>query len=45
MKYEGFYYNLESLARMGVTNIQVEGGEWHPEENEIFSKLYEVKYP
>lgn len=45
MKYLGFYYDLPSLKKLGVKNIEVEGGEWHPEENELFSRMYEVKYP
>jgi hypothetical protein len=43
--FEGFYYDLESLRKMGVNNVEIEGGEWHPEANELFSQMYVVKYP
>jgi hypothetical protein len=44
-KYPGFFYDIESLNRLGVTNIEVEGGEWRPEENPIYSFVYRVRYP
>lgn len=41
----GFWYPLDSLRRLGVNNIEVMGGEWHPERNPEFPALYEVTYP
>jgi hypothetical protein len=42
----GFTYRLESLRRLGVTNIEVKGGgEWQPERNPEYSAVYEVEYP
>lgn len=44
-KYGGFMYPLDSLDRLGVRNIRVHGGEWHPEWHPLFPRLYEVTYP
>jgi hypothetical protein len=44
-KYGGFFYRLDSLRRLGVSNIEVKGGEWHPERHPDFPDLYEVTYP
>lgn len=46
-KYEGFYYDLFSLRRLGIKNIEVEGGEWDPEKSPLFNDapLYKVVYP
>lgn len=44
-KHPGFLYDLNSLGRLGVANIEVDGGEWHPEENLIYRFFYMVKYP
>jgi len=44
-KYFGFTYRLDSLRRLGVGNIEVIGGEWHPERNRAYPEVYEVTYP
>lgn len=44
-KNHSFYYDLESMNRLGIKNIEVEGGQWHPEENPVYGYLYQVKYP
>lgn len=44
-KYEAFYYDLESMGRLGIKNIELEDGEWHPEKSLMHSYLYQVKYP
>lgn len=44
-KYHGFYYDIDSLKRLGIKNIEIEGGHWHPEESNFFDKLYKVEYP
>ena len=44
-KYEGFIYRLDSLRRFGIGNIELKEGEWHPEQNPLYSKAYEVTYP
>lgn len=44
-KYQIFYYDLESMSKLGIKNIEVEGSQWHPEENPIYSNLYQVSYP
>lgn len=40
--YFGFYYSLESLARLGVSNVSVKGGDWLPQSNPLFRQVYEV---
>jgi hypothetical protein len=44
-KYLGFTYRLDSLRRLGLGNIEVIGGEWHPERNRAYPDVYEVTYP
>lgn len=44
-KYHGFYYDLESLKRLGIKNIEIEGGHWHPEESSFPIHTYKVEYP
>jgi hypothetical protein len=44
-KYGGFIYRLDSLRRLGVSNIELKSGEWRPERNPAFSEAYEVTYP
>lgn len=41
----GFIYRLDSLARLGVSNIEVKGGEWHPERHRAYADVYEVTCP
>ncbi|OKY25182.1 hypothetical protein [Thalassotalea sp. PP2-459] len=41
-EYIGFYYDLKSLSKMGVNNIEVIGGEWVPSQNRNFKKVYKV---
>lgn len=43
--YSGFIYGVDSLRRLGVGNIELKNGEWHPERNPIFKEAYEVTYP
>lgn len=44
-KYGGFIYRLDSLRRLGVTNIELKDGEWHPERHRDYPDVYEVTYP
>ena len=44
-KYDGFTYSLESLRRLGIGNIELAEGKWHPELNPVWPKVYEVTYP
>jgi hypothetical protein len=44
-KYGGFIYRLDSLSRLGVGNIEVKNGEWHPERSPAYQDVYEVTYP
>jgi hypothetical protein len=44
-KYMGFTYSLESLNKLGLENIQLADGEWHPELNPDYKLTYEVTYP
>jgi hypothetical protein len=41
----GFIYPLDSLARLGVGNIEVKDAPWHPERNAVYHDVYEVTYP
>ena len=44
-KYGGFIYRLDSLRRLGMSNIELKEGEWHPERNPAYQEVYEVTYP
>jgi len=44
-KYGGFVYSLDSLRKLGVRNIELKDGEWHPERNPAYPDVYEVTYP
>jgi hypothetical protein len=44
-EFGGFIYRLDSLARLGVGNIEVKGGEWHPERHPVYPDVYQVTYP
>jgi hypothetical protein len=44
-KYGGFMYRLDSLRRLGIRDIHLEDGEWHPERNPVYQDVYEVTYP
>lgn len=44
-QYEGFYYSLEDMARMGVKNIRVKNHLWQPETNDYYSNVYKVNLP
>ncbi len=44
-KYQGFIYRLDSLRKLGVSNIELKDGEWHPERNPAYEGVYEVTYP
>ena len=44
-KYGGFTYRLDSLRRLGIANIELKDGEWHPERHPDYRDVYEVTYP
>lgn len=44
-KYGGFIYRLDSLRRLGIGNIELKDGEWHPERHPDYQDVYEVTYP
>ncbi len=41
----GFVYSLDSLRRLGIDNIELKDGEWHPERHPDYQFVYEVTYP
>jgi hypothetical protein len=41
-EYYGFFYSIESLANLNVSNVYTKEGEWSPQENALFNKVYEV---
>lgn len=43
-KHIGFYYDLASLEELGVSNVEVIDGNWHPTENRHFEKVYKVTH-
>ena len=44
-KHDGFIYRLDSLRRLGLRNIELKDGEWHPERHPAYPAVYEVTYP
>ncbi len=44
-KYGGFIYRLDSLRRLGIANIELKDGAWHPERHPDYQDVYEVTYP
>lgn len=42
-RFFGFYYSLESLAKLNVENVSVKGDWWRPETNPLFRRIYEVE--
>ena len=42
-QYDGFYYSLVDMKKMGLQNIRVSGGTWTPELNTNFANYYLVK--
>jgi len=44
-KLGGFMYRLDSLRRLGIGNIELKDGEWHPERHRYYPDIYEVTYP
>lgn len=44
-QYVGFIYRLDSLRRLGIGNIELTEGEWHPERHPAYPEVYEVTYP
>lgn len=44
-KHGGFIYRLDSLRRLGIANIELKDGEWHPERHPDYKYVYEVTYP
>lgn len=44
-EYDGYFYGLDSLRRFGITKIELKDGEWHPERNPDYERVYEVTYP
>jgi len=43
-KHIGFYYDLESLKKMGLSDVEVIGGTWKPSENRKFENVYKVSH-
>lgn len=43
-QYFGFYYDLATLAKLNVSNVQVKGDEWRPQTNPLFRQVYEVRF-
>ncbi len=43
-EYDGFIYRVDSLRKLGVENIELKTGEWHPERHPEY-RAYEVTYP
>jgi len=41
-RYDGFYYDIETMKSMGVSNIKVKGGSWTPEKNKHFGRFYKA---
>jgi hypothetical protein len=41
----GFMYRLDALRRLGIGNIELKDGEWHPERNPEYARIYEVAVP
>jgi len=41
----GFTYRPDSLRRLGIGNIELKDGEWHPERHPEYPKVYEVTFP
>jgi hypothetical protein len=41
-QYYGFFYNIESLEKLGVSNVYTKDGEWSPQNNPLYDKVYEV---
>ena len=37
-----FFYSIESLRILNVENVYTKGGEWSPQNNSLFNKVYEV---
>jgi len=44
-KYLWFIYRLDSLRRLGISNIELKQGEWQPERHPDYKEVYEVTYP
>ncbi len=44
-KYKFFYYSIEDMGRIGITNIQLADGVWTPENNSLFKMIYLVDIP
>ena len=44
-KYVGFTYRLDSLRRLGIGNIELKDGDWHPERHPAYPDVYEVTFP
>lgn len=41
-KYYGFFYSIESLRNLNVSNVYTKDGNWSPENNPLYNKVYEV---
>jgi hypothetical protein len=41
-QYYGFFYSIESLENLGVSNVYTKNGEWSPQNNILYNKVYEV---
>lgn len=42
-EYYGFYYNLESLKKLNVSNVYLKNNVWTPQNNALYDKVYEVE--
>jgi hypothetical protein len=41
-KYYGFFYSIESLKKLNVSNVYTKDGDWSPVSNPLYNKVYEV---
>jgi hypothetical protein len=42
-EYYGFFYSIESLKKLNVTNVYTKDGDWSPKSNSMYEKVYEVE--
>ena len=41
-KYDGFYYSIDDMSKMGIKHIRIQDGPWQPELNSQSDKYYKV---
>lgn len=44
-EYDGFYYSIEDMKKMGIKNIRVKGKKWQPQLNPDHSRFYKIDLP